>query len=177
MSNVDWHNGPHTRLHLKPFSIPSAAWVDPQSRLIIGSKDLRKFEKSATNADFAILPNVLEPYKTLSELSKISCEPNGMVWSVDNSSLFFSDGFTKNISQCVYDLRKGDVTNCSTIFNVKNELFENAVPKGMATDENSHLWVAIENVDGKGSVLEIDPETKSVISTIGKSMSMMMPFM
>ena len=31
-----------------------------------------------------------------------------------------------------------------------------------------HIWLALADNDEKGAVIEIDPETKTVISTIGK---------
>lgn len=32
-----------------------------------------------------------------------------------------------------------------------------------------HIWLALAENDEKGAVIEIDPETKTIISTIGKS--------
>ena len=31
-----------------------------------------------------------------------------------------------------------------------------------------HIWLALADNDEKGAVIEIDPETKTIISTIGK---------
>ena len=135
---------------------------------ILGSRDLRKFEKVVTNSKFVTLPNSFEQYSTLDVLSKISCEPNGMAWSPDNSTLYFSDGHTRNITKCMYDMDVADASNCSTILNVKEDIFETAVPQGIATDENNHIWVAVAENDGKGAIIEIDPESNKIISTIGK---------
>ena len=90
-----------------------------------------------------------------------------MAWSTDNSTLFFADGHTKNITKCEYDSWKVDVSNCETMLNVADEVSATATPGGMATDENGHVWVAIADKD-KGAVIEIDPETNTVISTIGQ---------
>ena len=90
-----------------------------------------------------------------------------MSWSLDNSTLYFADGHTKNISKCGYDSLNIDVSNCETLLNVGEEVSETAVPKGMATDENGHIWVAVADSE-KGAIIEIDPETGDTISLIGK---------
>ena len=117
-----------------------------------------------TNSLFSVLKNNFDPYLGLIELSAISCRPNGMAWSTDNSSLFFSDGHSRNISKCSYKLVDPDVSNCETILTVIEELSASAVPMGIATDENDHIWAAVAHNDGKGAVLEIDPETSTIIS-------------
>ena len=89
-----------------------------------------------------------------------------MAWSPDNSTLYFTDGHTRNISKCAYDVDEGDAINCTTILNVKDDMFETAVPHGIATDENNHIWVAVAENDGKGAVIEIDPETNKIISIL-----------
>ena len=62
-----------------------------------------------------------------------------MAWSTDNTTLYFADGHTKNITKCAYDSRKVDVSNCETLFNVVEEISATAVPHGMAMDENIHF--------------------------------------
>merc|ERR1719317_1793912 len=165
-SNIEWHNTPKANMPMDKFLVPSPAWIDPSGKMLIGSKDLRKFEKVVTNTRFTKLPNTFELFGTLDSLSKISCEPNGMAWSTDNTTLYFSDGHTANITKCVYDMYKADASDCSTILNMKEVLGETAVPQGLATDENGHVWVAVAKVDGKGAVLEIEPDSADIISTI-----------
>ena len=89
-----------------------------------------------------------------------------MAWGLDNSTLFFADRHTRNITKCVYDDKKADVSNCETILNISDEVSETATPGGLAVDENNHIWVAV--TDNAGAVIEIDPETRSIISTIGE---------
>ena len=89
-----------------------------------------------------------------------------MAWSTDNSALFFADGHTKNITKCFYDSAKFDVSDCETILNVAESVSATASPRGMATDEHNHVWVAIADRE-KGLVIEIDPETFTIISTVG----------
>ena len=118
---------------------------------------------------FSVFKNNFDPYMSMKELSAISCKPHGMAWSVDNSSLFLSDGHTRAVTKCDYNLHNPDVSDCQTILTVTEEMSSTAVPKGIATDENNHIWVVVANNDGKGAVLEIDPETSNIISTIGRA--------
>jgi len=166
MTAVEWHNTQRARHPLDSFHVPSPAWIDPEGRMLIGSTDLRKFEKAITHSKFTVLPNSFEAFNTFDALASISCEPTGMSWSTDNATLYFSDGHTGNVTQCSYDMHLADASNCSTIISVKDSIHETAVPKGIATDENNHLWVGISNNDGKGALIEIDPITASIISTI-----------
>ena len=59
------------------------------------------------------------------------------------------------------------MSDCEEMFNVADNIDEDAVPKAMVTDTSDHLWLALENVDGKGSIIELDPETNNVITTLG----------
>merc|ERR1712154_718373 len=56
------------------------------------------------------------------------------------------------MGKCNYNLYDPDVSNCETIFSI--------------TDENNHIWLAVANNEDKGSILEINPDTKSIISSI-----------
>ena len=37
----------------------------------------------------------------------------------------------------------------------------------MALDTSDHLWIAVETSGDNGAVIELDPDTNNVISTIG----------
>ena len=100
--------------------VPSPAWVDPFGQLFVGTHDIRPFEKVVTNSIFSFLPNMFESLITFKELSQISCDPTGLAWSNDNTTLFLADGHTKNISRCNYDGLRGDATNCTTVIHHQN---------------------------------------------------------
>ena len=129
-----------------------------------GTHDIRPFERIITSSIFTYFPNTFDPVTSLSELSKISCEPTGMAWSKDNSTLFFADGHSKNVSKCKYDIHNVDVSDCATLLDVAEEISEKAVPRGMAVDDNDHLWVALSN----GKLIELNTDHATVISTIGR---------
>ena len=155
-------------MRIKNFQVPSAAWVDPNGRLVIAVHDIRPFKNAGSqHSQFFVFYNGFDAEESLRELSVLSHLPNGMAWSMDNRSLYYSDGFSKSIVKCSYDLTIADVSNCEELFDINKE-YEGAVPKGIATDSSDHIWVAVAQNGEKGAVIEIDPETKTIISTVGK---------
>ena len=56
------------------------------------------------------------------------------------------------------------------MFNIAENIRQDAEPRGIAVDTSDHVWVAVANNGDNGAVLEIDPNTKSVISTFGKNL-------
>ena len=75
--------------------------------------------------------------------------------------------FPRTIYKCGYSNTIGDVSDCSALMNL-SDVHEDAEPRGLATDTSDHLWVAVANVGDNGAVVEINPETKSVVSTFGQ---------
>lgn len=63
---------------------------------------------------------------------------NGMAWSKDQKSFFFSDSLEYAVFKYDYDLESGKITGRKVLFNV-----ENGVPDGMCIDADDNLWVAI----------------------------------
>ena len=55
------------------------------------------------------------------------------------------------------------------MFNIADSIDQDAEPRGIAVDTSDHVWVAVANNGDNGAVVEIDPNTKSVISTFGKN--------
>ena len=55
------------------------------------------------------------------------------------------------------------------MFNIAENIRQDAEPRGIAVDTSDHVWVAVANNGDNGAVVEIDPNTKSVISTFGKN--------
>ena len=71
----------------------------------------------------------------LQENTKIS---NGMAWSSDRKSFFFSDSLEYAVFKYDYDPERGIISNRRTLFSV-----ENGVPDGMCIDSEDNLWVAV----------------------------------
>ena len=136
-------------------------------RLVIGAYDIRPFKNSGSqNAQFFVFYNAFDAEVGLRELSELSHLPYGMAWSVDNETLYYSDGFSKSLVKCSYNLDRATVSGCEDLLDLSKD-YENAIPKGMAVDTNNHIWLALAQNGDKGTIIEIDPETEAIISTIG----------
>ena len=61
-----------------------------------------------------------------------------------------------------------DATNCSTLVHLSDTgMASEARPRGLAIDQDNHLWLAVEQNEGQGAILEINTDTGAVVSTIG----------
>ena len=83
--------------------------------------------------------------------------PNGIGWSADDKTMFFTDSPTGNIFKFDYDAATGDISNRRVFFHADEE--NGGVPDGFALDADGYLWTA---VFGAGKVLRISPEGKIV---------------
>lgn len=81
--------------------------------------------------------------------------PNGISWSADNKTMYFSDTPKKDILAYDYDLETGAISNKRVFFRVETE----GAPDGHALDEEGHMWQCIF---GEGKVIRISPEGKIV---------------
>ena len=98
-----------------------------------------------------------------------------MAWSVDNSTIFLSDAHSRNVTKCSYGMeyipgvqKEMDATNCSTLVHLSDTgMAPEARPRGLAIDQDNHLWLAVEQNEGQGAILEINTDTGAVVSTIG----------
>ena len=123
-----------------------------------------------------MIPNNFDELDTsFAELSRLTSDPVGMAWSPDNATVFLSDGHSRNVTKCSYSMEyirgvqnEMDATNCSTLVHLPDtDMAGEARPKGLAMDSSGQLWMAVEQNGGKGAILEINPDTGSVVSTIG----------
>jgi len=167
ITTTEWYrNSEEGRMRLKNFHIPSPVWPDPNGRMVIGSHDIRPFQTAGTqNSQFFIFYNSFDAEEGFRELSEFSHLPYGMAWSLDNRTLYYSDGFSKSLVKCSYNLKRAEVSGCEELLDISQE-YEKAVPRGMATDMNDHIWLALADNEEKGAVIEVDPETRTIISTI-----------
>ena len=93
---------------------------------------------------------------TLHRVIEMALIPNGIGWSADDKTMYFTDSPTKNIFRFDYDATTGGVTNRRIFFHVDEP---NGVPDGFAIDHERHLWVA---VCGGGKVLRVSPDGELV---------------
>ena len=136
----------------------------------------RPFKDVVTESTFTVFPNNFDEAETsFAELAHVTCDPVGMAWSVDNSTIFLSDAHSRNVTKCSYGMeyipgvqKEMDATNCSTLVHLSDTgMAPEARPRGLAIDQDNHLWLAVEQNEGQGAILEINTDTGAVVSTIG----------
>lgn len=79
---------------------------------------------------------------------------NGMSWSKDNKTFYFTDSPIACIFAYDFDADTGSISNKRTFFEVPDK---GTVPDGHTQDEQGNLWVAIH---GGWKVLRVSPEGK-----------------
>ena len=77
--------------------------------------------------------------------------PNGIGWTNDDKTMYFTDTPTMNILKFDYDISTGDISNKKVFFHYKGE----GGPDGFVLDSEDCLWTAI---CGGGKVLRISPD-------------------
>ncbi len=64
---------------------------------------------------------------------------NGIVWSLDHTTMYYIDTLRKNVRAFDYDNDTGDISNERVVIDVPAET---GLPDGMAIDSEGMLWVA-----------------------------------
>ncbi|XP_075984369.1 regucalcin-like [Anticarsia gemmatalis] len=85
---------------------------------------------------------------------------NGLVWSLNNTVMYYIDSTTQKVEAFDYDAQRGEISGRRTIIDVSNYGYEDAIPDGMTIDAQGNLWVAL--MFG-GTVLHIDPDNRHII--------------
>ncbi|HWD39627.1 MAG TPA: SMP-30/gluconolactonase/LRE family protein [Fimbriimonas sp.] len=83
-------------------------------------------------------------------LEDIGCS-NGMGWSPDQKTMYYTDSGAKKIYAFDYDYDTGAIDGQRTFYELKT----GGVPDGMTVDSQGNIWTAIW--DG-GCVIQLDPE-------------------
>ena len=110
--------------------------VDSQGRYWVGAmNDPKVREPSDEGVLFRLDPD-LKLHRVLEEVSI----PNGMGWSLDDKTFYFTDSPTKNIFMFDYDAPTGNISNRRVFFHLD---MDSAVPDGFAIDEGGNIWVAL----------------------------------
>ncbi|XP_046972015.1 regucalcin-like [Vanessa cardui] len=85
---------------------------------------------------------------------------NGLVWSLNNTIMYYIDSPTQKIEAFDFDPVNGEISGRRTIIDIANYGYEDAIPDGMTIDSRGHLWVAV--MFG-GTVLHIDPDSRKIV--------------
>lgn len=89
----------------------------------------------------------------------ITCS-NGVAWSPDTRTMYYTDTPTRQVVAYDYDMESGDISNRRVAVQVAPE---DGMPDGMAIDEEGMLWVAHW---GGSQVIRYHPEDGSVLERI-----------
>ena len=97
MTYNEWakYNNIRGVIPLKDFMVSSPGWIDPEGRMVVASRDIRPFQYPESQPNFYMFFNTMEGEKVFEELSDIAERPYGMAWSMDGTTLFYSDGIKK----------------------------------------------------------------------------------
>ncbi|CAH1636076.1 unnamed protein product [Spodoptera littoralis] len=85
---------------------------------------------------------------------------NGIVWSLNNTVLYYIDSPTQKIEAFDFDLQRGDLSARRTVIDISSVGYEDAIPDGMTIDSHGNLWIAL--MFG-GTVLHVDPDTRQIV--------------
>ncbi|KAF2837077.1 hypothetical protein M501DRAFT_986877 [Patellaria atrata CBS 101060] len=84
--------------------------------------------------------------------------PNGISWTKDDKTMYFTDSPTKTIWAYDFDAPTGSISNKRAFYTVEEE--GPGVPDGHVLDEEGNLWTALHGV---GEVRKISPEGKLLL--------------
>ncbi|KAL9098299.1 MAG: hypothetical protein Q9163_006018 [Psora crenata] len=127
-------------------------YVDPQGRYWAGTmNDPKVHEPTAEGILFR-----LDSDKSLHRMIENVTIPNGMGWSLDGKTFYFTDSPTKNVFKYRFDSRSGKIDHREVFFHVDEE---DAVPDGFCMDIEGYLWIAL---CGGGKVVRVSSNGKLV---------------
>lgn len=126
---------------------------DPRGRLWAGTMSIE--EKPGQGTLYS-----LEPAGDIRRRLGGVTVSNGIVWTADESTMYFIDSPTRRIDAFDYDGASGDLTNRRCVIEVPAEL---GFPDGMAIDAAGMLWVGMW---GGWHVVTFDPRTGREVSRL-----------
>lgn len=85
---------------------------------------------------------------------------NGVVWSLDQTMMYYIDTPTRQVSAFDYDVTSGDILNRRVAITIPAEM---GYPDGMAIDAEGNLWIALW---GGSCVSQWDPIRGKLLGTI-----------
>ncbi|XP_053615605.1 regucalcin-like isoform X2 [Plodia interpunctella] len=87
---------------------------------------------------------------------------NGLVWSLNNSVLYYIDSPTRKIEAFDFHLERGQISRRRTVLDITEYGYNKAIPDGMTIDRDGMLWVAL--MFG-GTIIRIDPDSRRLIES------------
>ncbi len=126
---------------------------DPAGRFWVGSMHLDQMK------DVAGLYRIESKGETTKMLDSITIS-NGIIWSLDEKTMYYIDTPDQNVKAFDYDKSTGDISNQRVVIEVPESM---GFPDGMAIDEEGMLWIALWNGN---AVSRWNPNTGELLSKI-----------
>jgi sugar lactone lactonase YvrE len=125
---------------------------DPAGRFLAGTMDMNEKEASGSLYSFDGI--------SLSRLFDGVRISNGMAWSPDYKTFYYTDTPTSEVRAYDYDVKTGNIANRRRAFEIPNSL---GWPDGMTSDTEGNLWVALW---GGAQVTKWNPNTGQLLERI-----------
>ncbi len=126
---------------------------DPAGRFWAGTM---AYSEQTTEGSLYRLDADLSVHKMLGDIAIA----NGIVWSLDNKTMYYIDTLAYNVRAYDYDLATGNIRNEREVVKISKEM---GGPDGMAIDAEGMLWVAHF---GGSCVRRWDPNTGKELDRI-----------
>ncbi|XP_075984633.1 regucalcin-like [Anticarsia gemmatalis] len=163
---LDWNKTGNAALRLLarfdeclPGNILNEGKADVMGRFWGGTKGRQQKDKVEVNE--GSLYSLEAPYF----VAKVHVRPvtisNGLVWSLNNTVMYYTDSHTRKIDAFDFDAVKGQLSNRRTIINLCKEGWrKEVIPDGMTIDKDGFLWIALMF---DGCVIRVDPDRRRVV--------------
>ncbi len=125
---------------------------DPVGRFLAGSMDMNETEPTGALYSF--------DGKTVTKLLSGITISNGLTWSPDHKTFYYTDTPTRQVTAFDYDLATGQIANPRPAVRVPDGL---GWPDGMTSDTDGNLWIAMW---GGAQVTKWDPHTGRLLDQI-----------
>ncbi|KAM3961142.1 regucalcin-like [Aphomia sociella] len=142
----------------KPDNVINEGKADGMGRFWGGTKGPQRGDKVAN--DEAALYSLEQPWYTARVKLKPVTISNGLVWSLNDSIMYYIDSETRKIEAFDFELNTGHISNRRTILDIQKYGYERAIPDGMTIDKDGLLWVALMF---DGSIIRIDPDERAIV--------------
>jgi sugar lactone lactonase YvrE len=127
--------------------------VDSEGRLWIGTMNVRFKEGAGT------LYCIDHDFSVTKKIDNLTI-PNGLVWSIDNRTMYHIDSPTRKVRAYSFDSKTGEIVFERDAINIPSEM---GSPDGMCIDEEGMLWIAQWNGFG---VYRWDPDNGKLLDKI-----------
>ena len=125
---------------------------DPAGRFLVGSMDMNETDPTGALYSF--------DGKTVTKLLTGITISNGLTWSPDHKTFYYTDTPTRQVTAFDYDLATGQITNPRLAVRVPDGL---GWPDGMTSDTDGNLWIALW---GGAQVTRWDPRKGRLLEQI-----------